>query len=159
MADSPQEIPAEKSNVWSSGLGKEYEVLQSKTRAFMVEDAQWDRLKGRVTALESRGGIEWLIAGATMLFGIAASAGLALVALPNATQNDSGELAPFVRPTLWAVLIGGALLALTMLLLWLHYKDDESKTAKDICSEMDTIHAAWQEREVQETVQEPKGGQ
>lgn len=145
MADAPPKAPSDAGSPWSTGLGKEYDVPQSKPRAFMVEDAQWERIRGRVAALEAKGGTDWLIAGATMVFGIAASAGLALLALPSATRG-SGEFAPFVRPTLWAVFISGAGLGVVMSLLWLHVKAYATKTASDICSEMNTIQEAWKER-------------
>jgi hypothetical protein len=127
-------------------FGKEYDVPHPKTKAFMVEDAQWERIQGRVAALEAKGGIDWLIALATMVGGIAASAGLALIALPNATRKGS-ELAPFVKPTLWAVVIGGAVVAIAMGLLWRHLRENKTKTASDICAEMNTIQEAWKERE------------
>ena len=112
----------------------------------MVEDAQWDRIHDRVEALEAKGGIDWLMAGGTMVGGIAASAGLALLALPKATAKD-GQLASSVKPTLWAVFLGGLFITVVMALLWRHLKDHKAKIASDICNEMDTIQAAWQERE------------
>lgn len=146
MADVPPEVPAEKDGAWSSGFSKEYEVPQSKTKAFMVEDAQWERIRKRVSVLEAKGGIDWLIAGATMVAGIGASAGLALLALPKATK-DQAELSPFVRPVLWVTLVGGLFLAAVLGMLWVHFKDDEQDTASDICEEMNTIQEAWKERE------------
>jgi hypothetical protein len=124
---------------------KEYVVPSPKLKAFMVEDAQWERIKGRVSALEAKGGIDWLMAGGTSLAGIGASAGVALLVLPSATQGaqlDSG-----VKPTLWAVFIGGVVLSIVMFLLWRHLRDNKTKTASDICDEMSTIQEAWQERE------------
>jgi hypothetical protein len=126
-------------------FGKEYEVPHPKTRAFMVEDAQWERIQGRVAELEAKDSVDWLIALATMVGGIAASAILALIALPNATK-DSGQLSPFVRPTLWTVSIGGAIVSAALALAWRRLKDSKTKTASDICAEMTTIQEAWKER-------------
>ena len=146
MADSSQESSAaDKGNVWASGFGKEYDIQQPKTKAFMVEDAQWDRIRGRVADLEAKGGIDWLIAASTMVGGIGASAGLGLLALPKATKGQT-ELAPFVSPALWATFLGGVFLAIVLGRLWVHLKDKEADTASDICAEMNTIQEAWQER-------------
>jgi hypothetical protein len=147
-ADSSTEDSREK--VDSYRLGKEYEVPHPKTRAFMVEDAQWERIQGRVASLEAKDGIDWLIALATMVGGIAASAVLALIALPNATK-EGGELSPFVKPTLWVVFIGGAIVAVALALAWKHLKDNKTKTASDICAEMTTIQEAWKERKSSST--------
>ena len=125
---------------------KEYEVASPKLKAFMVEDAQWERIHGRVQALVSKGGIDWLMGVATLIAGVAASAGLALLALPQATMND-GNLSPSVKPILWAVFIGGVFLAVAMALTWRHLRDNKTKVASDICNEMNTIQEAWQERE------------
>jgi hypothetical protein len=125
-------------------FGKEYEIPQPKAKAFMIEDAQWNRIRERVASLEAKAGIDWLIAIATMLGGIAVSAGLALIALPKAT-TEPGELAPFVRPTLFAVLIGGGIMAAALAVLWRHFRNEETAIASDICDEMNTIHEAWKE--------------
>lgn len=131
--------------VESYRLGKEYEVPHPKTRAFMVEDAQWERIQDRVESLQTKEGVDWLIALATMVGGIAASAGLALLALPSATQ-EGGDLSPFVKPTLWVVLIGGGLVAAALSIAWHRLRGNTTKTASDICDEMETIQEAWKER-------------
>ena len=138
MNDSPRKAAvAEDAGGESSGFSKQYEVAESKPKAFMVENAQWKRLRGRVNALESTGNVDWLLAIATMIGGIAASAGLALLALPNATK-DSGQLAP-------SVLVAGAVVAVVMVVLWVSFRSAKSKVGSDICDEMDTIKAAWNE--------------
>jgi hypothetical protein len=127
-------------------FGKEYEVPHPKTRAFMVEEAQWDRIRKRVHSLEAKGGGDWLLALATMVGGIAASALLGLIALPQATQGEQ-ELALFVKPALWALFLGGVAVALAMGLLWHFSRKEKTDTASDICEEMNTIQEAWKERE------------
>ncbi len=126
-------------------FGKEYEIPQPKTKAFMVEDAQWERIRERVASLEAKAGIDWLIAMATMLGGIAVSACLALIALPKATTKPE-KLAPFVRPTLWVVFVGAGLLAIVMAALWRHFRAEETDIASDICDEMNTIQEAWKDQ-------------
>lgn len=127
-------------------FGKEYEVPHPKTRAFMVEEAQWHRIRKRVESLQARGSGDWLLALATMVGGIAASAGLGLLALPQAT-SEKQELASFVRPALWALLIGGLVVSAAMGFLWKISRGEKGDTASDICEEMDTIQEAWKERE------------
>lgn len=142
MNDSPSDGSA---SAYHRAPHKEYDIASSKPKAFMVEDAQWERIHDRVEALEAKGSVDWLMALATMVGGIAASAGLALIALPRATAKEN--LDPSVKPVLWAVLIAGSVVAVTMGLLWLHLRKERSRTATDICNEMETIQQAWQERE------------
>lgn len=111
----------------------------------MVEDAQWERIQGRVASLQAKEGIDWLIALATMVGGIAASAGLGLLALPSATK-DGGGLSPYVKPTLWVIFVGGAVIAGALSLAWYRLRGNTAKTASDICDEMTTIQEAWKER-------------
>jgi hypothetical protein len=124
---------------------KEYDIRAPRPKAFMVEVAQWDRIQLRVDDLEKQRGIGWLLPVATTIFGISASAGLALLALPR-TTTEEGELAAGVEPTLWAVTIGGAVLTLALVVAWYFLRMDREDRVSDICNEMDTIREAWEER-------------
>jgi len=78
-----------------------------------------------------------------------------LIALPQATQEGQ-ELALFVKPALWALFIGGVVVALAMGLLWQFSRNDKTDTASDICDEMNTIQEAWKERESSSSAEIPE---
>lgn len=124
---------------------KQYKYSAARPKAFMVEDAQWERIQRRVDRLEKQRGINWLLTAASTVAGIGASALLALLVLPHATTKQT-ELAAGVRPTLWAVGIGGLVLGVLLVATYFAMHSQREKQTADICDEMDTIHAAWKER-------------
>jgi hypothetical protein len=122
---------------------KEYDIAEPKPKAFMVEDAQWERLQGRVEAIEQEPSISWLSNAAWTAFSVSVSAVLAVVVLPT---SEGTHLGSGVRPALWA--IAGAALFATAAAggLYRYGKKSRRSNASDICAEMDTIHEAWVER-------------
>jgi len=122
---------------------KEYDVADPKPKAFMVEDAQWDRLQGRVNELEREPSISWLSSASWTAVSVGVSALLAVLVLPTSKGTKLGS---GVEPALWA--IAGATLFLAAALAGVYFwaKHAKGSTAADICAEMDTIHDAWIER-------------
>src|SRR5688572_29586014 len=104
--------PAEKQKGFQTVPSKQYQVAAPRPKAFMVEDAQWERLRERVDTLEAGRGIDWLVTAASTVGSIGVSALLALIALPQATEGS--ELSAGVKPALWAVFIGGVALAVAL---------------------------------------------
>ena len=137
--------PTERPAAFSGLPHKEYDIPAPRPKAFMVEVTQWERIQRRINDLEKQRGIGWLLPLATTIFGVAASAGLALLVLPSTTTAE-GELASGVKPTLWAVGIGGFVLAGALVLAWNFLRKDREDRVSDICNEMDTIQEAWKER-------------
>jgi hypothetical protein len=122
---------------------KEYDVAEPKPKAFMVEDAQWERLQGRVEALEGEPSISWLSNAAWTAISICLSAVLAVIVLPNSKGTHLGS---GVRPALWAIAIATLALAVILAGVYAWAKRSRRSDANDICNEMDTIHEAWAER-------------
>lgn len=122
---------------------KEYDVSEPKPKAFMVEDAQWDRLQSRVKKLENGPSISWLSNAAWTGFSVCASAVLAVIVLP---ASEGTQLGSGVKPALWA--IAGAAFFVVVILTGVYFwaKGARQSTAADICAEMDTIHDAWVEQ-------------
>ena len=109
----------------------------------MVENAQWDRIKHRVEALESQGSPEWLVSVGTGMGGIAASCLVAVLVLPESSGTTLGS---GVRPALHAAWIAAAVLTAVCFALYWWARRRRSDQAQDIRNEMDTIKEAWQER-------------
>lgn len=122
---------------------KEYDVAEPKPKAFMVEDAQWERLQGRVEALEKEPSISWLSNAAWTAISICVSAALAVIVLP---ASEGTHLGSGVRPALWAIAIATFALALILGGVYAWAKRSRRSNTSDICNEMDTIHEAWVER-------------
>jgi hypothetical protein len=122
---------------------KEYDVSESKPKAFMVEDAQWERLQGRVKAIEEEPSISWLTNAGWTAFSVSASAVLAVVVLP---QSKGTQLGSGVRPGLWAIAIAAFAVGVIASALYVWSKYSRRSSTTDICAEMDTIHEAWVER-------------
>jgi hypothetical protein len=122
---------------------KEYDVAEPRPKAFMVEDAQWERLQGRVEELENEPSISWLSNAAWTAISICGSAVLAAIVLPKSKGTHLGS---GVRPTLWAIAIATFALALILAGVYVWAKRSRRSNTSDICNEMDTIHEAWAER-------------
>ncbi|MFL5896063.1 MAG: hypothetical protein ACJ76Z_13255 [Thermoleophilaceae bacterium] len=131
------------------GVHKAYIVPSPEAEAFMVEDAQWKRLRGRIDAIEKRPGLGWLLTVASSAFGVGASAFLALLVLPSAT-GPGAELSAGVKPSLMATGIASMVLCVVFVALYFVLRKNAKLDAVDICHEMDTIHASWKQREGEE---------
>jgi hypothetical protein len=128
------------------GAAKEYPSARVKVEAFMVERVQWKRIRKRVGKIEASHAPEWLLGLATLAAGVAASAGIALLVLPEATNPPaSGEdvIAAGTRPTLIATLVAGVFVALVLGLLYWRERKKHSGEKSDLQDEMDTIETAW----------------
>jgi len=122
---------------------KEYDVSEPKPKAFMVEDAQWDRLQGRVRELEKEPSISWLSSASWTAVTVGVSAVLAVLVLPSSKGTKLGS---GVEPALWAIAVATLVLAAVLAGVYFWAKQARRSTAADICAEMDTIHDAWVER-------------
>lgn len=145
MTDTPESEQGGK-----LGAAKEYPGARVKVDAFMVETVQWKRIRKRVGQIEASRAPEWLLGLATLAAGIAASAAIALLVLPHATKAPAGVsaesvIAPGTRPTLFAALIGGALLAAALGVLYKREHDKHAGEKTDLQDEMDTIEKAWEQ--------------
>lgn len=132
------------------GAAKEYPSVRVKVEAFMVETVQWKRIRRRVGEVETSRAPEWLLGLATLVAGIAASAGIALLVLPHATKAPLGAssesiIEPGTRPALFATLIAGAIVALVLGALYKREHDKHSGEKTDLQDEMDTIEKAWEQ--------------
>ncbi|HYP54823.1 MAG TPA: hypothetical protein VEQ41_00780 [Solirubrobacterales bacterium] len=122
---------------------KEYSVSSPRPKAFMVENAQWDRIRKRVAVMEDQPSINWLPGAASTAFSVGVSAFLAVLVIP---RSEGTQLADWIQPALWAVTAVGFVLAAALFALYRWGRRMRVMTGRDICEEMDTIHAAWQER-------------
>jgi hypothetical protein len=158
MTDEPAAMQAEAQGEDSSYRRapprKEYVVSEPKTNAFMVEDAQWERLQGRVEKIEGEPSISWLTSAAWTAISVAISAVLAVIVFPNSKGTHLGS---GVRPALWAIAGASFFLAVILIGVYFWAKKARKSTAGDICAEMDTIHDAWVERK-EETPEPAAGG-
>jgi hypothetical protein len=132
------------------GAAKEYPSVRVKVEAFMVETVQWKRIRRRVGKIEASRAPEWLLGLATLAAGVAASAGIALLVLPAATKasasaSSEGVIESGTRPTLFATLIAGAIVALVLGALYKREHDKHSGEKTDLQDEMDTIEKAWEQ--------------
>jgi hypothetical protein len=129
---------------------KEYPAARVKVDAFMVEKVQWKRIRRRVGHIEASHAPEWLLGLATLAAGVAASAGIALLVLPHATNTPAGDpsesvIASGTRPALWAALIAGIILASALGGLYRREHKKHSGDKTDLQDEMDTIETAWEQ--------------
>jgi hypothetical protein len=122
---------------------KSYRFRQSEPEAFMVELAQWKRIRTRVDSLDERHSIGWLLTAASTAGSIGVGALIAVLALPASGGTTLGR---GVVPTLWAIAVAGIVLGLAMTGLWVWARDRDKTESSDICAEMDTVLAAWEER-------------
>lgn len=143
MTADAEQAPGAGSSYRRPSPHKEYVISEPKPRAFMVEDAQWERLQGRVEKLESEPSISWLTNAAWTAFSICVSAVLAVVVLPSSKGTHLGS---GVRPALWAIAGAAFVIAVALAGVFFWAKDSRRASASDICAEMDTIHDAWVER-------------
>ena len=132
------------------GAAKEYPTPRVKVAAFMVENVQWARIRKRVGEAEGAHAPEWLLGVATLAAGVAASAVIAYIALPHATdptpKDISGDvIAAGTRPTLIATFLAGSVLAAVFGLLYQRERKKHAGRRSDIQDEMDTIKTAWEE--------------
>jgi hypothetical protein len=109
----------------------------------VIEKPRWDRIERRV--MEELGGrsIDWLATG-WAFFGMAVAAGVALLVLPEATPQGT-HLSAVVRPTLWAVLIAGAVLWVVFTVFYFSSSKRSVANAHDICNEMRVARGADEE--------------
>jgi hypothetical protein len=132
------------------GAAKEYPSARVKVEGFMVEKVQWTRIRKRVGQIEASHAPEWLLGLATLAAGVAASAGIAVLVLPHATETPPGLssesiIASGTRPALWAALIAGVILAAALGALYWREHKKHSGEKTDLQDEMDTIEKAWEQ--------------
>jgi hypothetical protein len=121
---------------------KVYAQQTARPEAFMVEDAQWKRIRRRIGEIESTHAPEWLLTIASIAIGIAASAAIAYVVLPKATKH-SADLAAGVRPSLISAAIAGLLVGVVLGGEYLRQRRRQAVEKTDLQDEMDTIRRAW----------------
>lgn len=130
---APSEQPAPPSDTHSVALMQQITVEMPKQGFHVVDRNRWERIERRVLRLGRRT-IDWLAAG-WAFFGVAVSAGIALLVLPHATTR-SDAISPFVRPALWAAMIAGALLWVVFAAFHFSERRESNENAFDICNEM-----------------------
>lgn len=137
-------------------------VPDCKVAAFMVEKVQWERIRRRVGKIEASHAPEWLLGLATLAAGVAASSGIAYLALPHATQQPHGATGSVVaagtRPTLIAACIAGAIVAAALGGLYRREHKKHGGEKSDLQDEMDTIERAWKQQSAEARSEQPDYG-
>jgi hypothetical protein len=123
---------------------KQYTLRRAQAEAFMVQLAQWDRIRRRVNELGTQPSMDWVLTGASTALSVGIGAVIAALALPSSKGTTLGA---GVEPTLWAVGVGGIVVGLILCGVYLRTRRMKAADSSDICDEMDTIREAWQERE------------
>ena len=89
-------------------LTQQVTVDMPRRGSYAVDKDRWERIERRVEELGRRSSFDWLAAG-WAFFGAGLSAAIALLVLPHATTKGE-HLAGAVRPILWTVTVGCAVL-------------------------------------------------
>ena len=122
---------------------KRLDIRMGHAEAFLVEMAQWARIRRRVQKLESRWSINWFTTGASSATSITIAAAIAAIVLPSGSQTG---ISGTVAPVLWVIAAASAVLAVALAGLAMFAHGERAATGADIVDEMDTIEKAWEQR-------------
>jgi hypothetical protein len=119
---------------------KEFKVGAEAADALVVERARWERLKRRIRNLDERRPPSWISAAASAVFGIAASALITALAIPD---GEGSGVDPIVKPLLFIGAAAGLVLTLAFVGFYRVERQALQSEGSDIVDEMETEEVAW----------------